>query len=48
MSVAYDGTNIYGVAMDSGAKALSSWSYTYNNGSLTVTSAGTNNGGYFH
>lgn len=48
MSVAYDGTNTYGVAMDSGAKALSSWSYTYNNGSLTVTSTGTNNGGYFH
>lgn len=48
MSVAYDGTNTYGVAMDSGAKALSSWSYTYNNGSLTVSSQGTNNGGYFH
>lgn len=48
MAVAYDGTNTYGVAMDSGAKALSSWSYTYNNGSLTVTSTGTNNGGYFH
>lgn len=48
MSVAYDGTNTYGVAMDSGAKAQSSWSYTYNNGSLTVSSQGTNNGGYFH
>lgn len=48
MSVAYDGTNIYGVAMDSGAKALSSWSYTYSNGTLTVSSQGTNNGGYFH
>ena len=48
MAVAYDGTTTYGVAMDSGAKALSSWSYTYNNGSLTVTSTGTNNGGYFH
>jgi hypothetical protein len=34
--------------MDSGAKALSSWSYTYSNGTLTVSSAGTNNGGYFH
>ena len=48
MSVAYDGTNTYGVAMDSGANALSSWSYTYSNGSLTVSSTGTNNGGYFH
>lgn len=48
MSVAYDGTNTYGVAMDSGAKALSSWSYTYSNGTLTVSSQGTNNGGYFH
>lgn len=48
MSVAYDGTNTYGVAMDSGAKAMSAWSYTYSNGSLTVSSSGTNNGGYFH
>lgn len=48
ISVVYDGVNTYGLAMDSGAKALSSWSYTYNNGSLTVTSTGTNNGGYFH
>lgn len=48
MSVAYDGTNTYGVAMDSGAKAQASWSYTYSNGSLTVSSQGTNNGGYFH
>lgn len=48
MSVVYDGTNTYGLAMDSGAKALSSWSYTYNNGTLTVSSSGTNNGGYFH
>lgn len=47
-SVAYDGTNTYGVAMDSGAKAMSAWSYTYSNGSLTVSSTGTNNGGYFH
>lgn len=48
MAVVYDGNSTYGVAMDSGAKALSSWSYTYNNGTLTVTSIGTNNGGYFH
>lgn len=48
ISVVYDGTNTYGLAMDSGAKALSSWSYTYSNGTLTVSSVGTNNGGYFH
>ena len=48
MSVVYDGTNTYGLAMDSGAKAQTSWSYTYSNGSLTVSSQGTNNGGYFH
>lgn len=48
MEVVFDGSSTYGVAMDSGAKALSSWSYTYNNGSLTVSSNGTNDGGYFH
>ena len=48
MAVVYDGNSTYGVAMDSGAKALSSWSHTYNNGTLTVSSTGTNNGGYFH
>lgn len=48
ISVVYDGNSTYGLAMDSGAKALSSWSYTYNNGTLTISSQGTNNGGYFH
>ena len=48
IAVVYDGNSTYGLAMDSGAKAESSWSYTYNNGSLTVSSTGTNNGGYFH
>ena len=45
-----DGTvNIYGFAMDSSAHGNStSWSESYNNGSLTITSQGTNNGGYFH
>ena len=45
-----DGTvNIYGFAMDSSAHGGStSWSESYNNGSLTITSQGTNNGGYFH
>lgn len=49
IAVAYDGTNTYGLEMDSGAKYSSAhWSYTYNNGSLTITSSGTNAGGYFH
>lgn len=48
IAVVYDGNSTYGLAMDSGAKAESSWSYTYNNGSLTISSQGTNNGGYFH
>lgn len=48
IAVVYDGHSTYGLAMDSGAKALSSWSYTYNNGTLTISSQGTNDGGYFH
>ena len=48
IGVVFDGTSVYGLAMDSGAKAASSWSYTYNNGTLTITSQGTNAGGYFH
>lgn len=48
MEVVYDGTNTYGHALDSSAKALTSWSYSYSGGSLTITSTGTNNGGYFH
>lgn len=48
MDVVNDGTNTYGNALDSSAKALTSWSYTYSGGSLTITSSGTNNGGYFH
>lgn len=48
IAVTHDGSSTYGLAMDSGANAQSSWSYTYSNGSLTVTSQGTNNGGYFH
>ena len=43
------GVNIYGFAMDSSAHGFSAyWSESYNNGSLTITSQGTNNGGYFH
>ena len=48
MEVVNDGTNTYGHALDSSAKALTSWSYTYSGGSLTISSTGTNNGGYFH
>ena len=41
-------TNI-GLAMDSSAHPSSSyWSASYSNGSLTITSSGTNAGGYFH
>lgn len=49
ISVAYDGADVYGLEMDSSAKYSDShWTYTYNNGSLTITSQGTNAGGYFH
>ena len=41
--------HVVGLAMDSSAHPNATyWSYTYNNGSLTITSAGTNQGGYFH
>lgn len=47
--VVYDGTSTYGMEMDSSAKASTEhWSYTYSNGSLTISSDGTNAGGYFH
>lgn len=48
IDVVNDGTSTYGNAMDSAAKAQTSWSYTYSGGSLTISSASTNNGGYFH
>ena len=48
ITVVYDGNTTYGLAMDSSAKAQTSWTYTYNNGSLTISSSGTNAGGYFH
>ena len=48
IDVVNDGTNTYGHAMDSSAKAQTSWSYSYSGNSLTITSSGTNNGGYFH
>ena len=48
IDVVNDGTNTYGHAFDSSAKAQTSWTYSYSGGSLTITSSGTNNGGYFH
>lgn len=48
ITVVNDGSETYGLAMDSSAKAQTSWTYSYSNGSLTITSQGTNNGGYFH
>lgn len=41
--------NIYGFCLDSSAHASSFyWSESYNNGTLTISSQGTNQGGYFH
>lgn len=48
IDVVNDGSSTYGHAFDSSAKAQTSWSATYSGGSLTITSSGTNNGGYFH
>ena len=49
IAVVYDGTSIYGMEMDSSAKySTTHWSYSYNSGSLTISSSGTNAGGYFH
>ena len=47
--VVYDGTSTYGMEMDSSAKASTAhWTHSYSSGSLTITSSGTNAGGYFH
>lgn len=47
--VVYDGTSTYGMEMDSSAKYSNQhWSYSYSNGSLIISSSGTNAGGYFH
>lgn len=49
IGVAQDVEGIYGIEMDSSAKySTSHWTSSYNNGSLTITSQGTNAGGYFH
>ena len=43
-----DNDGLVGMAMDSQANLSMAWTATYNNGSFTITSSGTNNGGYFH
>ena len=49
ITVVYDGTSTYGLEMDSSAKYSNAhFSYTYNSGSLVISSSGTNAGGYFH
>lgn len=46
--VVFDGSGVYGMEMGSGSSATEHWSYTYNNGSLTISSQSTSSGGYFH
>lgn len=49
IAVASDGTDIVGLEMDSSAHYSDAhWSSSYSNGSLTISSQGTNAGGYFH
>lgn len=48
ITVVADDDNTCGLSMDSAARAQASWSYSYSGGSLTITSNGTNSGGYFH
>lgn len=48
IAVANDSSSTYGLAFDSSAKALTAWSASYSGGALTISSSGTNNGGYFH
>lgn len=43
------GAHVHGLEMDSSAHySTAHWTSSYNNGSLTITSNGTNQGGYFH
>ena len=44
----FGGSGVYGQAMDSRANLSANWTASYNNGTLTITSTGTNAGGYFH
>lgn len=43
------GSTVYGHCMDSATReSVSYWTASYSGGNLTITSNGTNNGGYFH
>ena len=43
------GTGVFGASLDSSTHMSSTfWTASYSNGSLTITSQGTNQGGYFH
>ena len=46
--VAFDGSSIYGCEMGSGSQATAHWSASFSNGSLTISSQSTSQGGYFH
>lgn len=46
--VAFDGSSIYGCEMGSGSTATAHWSASFSNGSLTISSQSTSQGGYFH
>ena len=48
IAVVVDDDDTCGLSMDSAARSQASWSYSYSGGSLTITSNGTNDGGYFH
>ena len=46
--VAFDGSSIYGMEMGSGSQATAHWTASFSNGSLTISSQSTTQGGYFH
>ena len=48
MAIVYDGNAIGGMALGSQGVAESSWTQSYSNGTLTITSQSTTVGGYFH
>lgn len=49
MAVSASGSDPFGFCLDSSAHYSDTyWTYSYSNGSLTITSNGTNAGGYFH
>lgn len=49
IGISFDGNTIVGLSMDSGAKfSADNYNYTSDNGSLTISTSGTNAGGYFH